>query len=126
MNPVLVSLFLSKALYHDSSSPTRSTNRYRQELGSNLRWTGIMPRRNRNILKPDINTGLVSHIGSGQTLLVWTNTIFCSKELQKLSCMLLNDTYWFIKMVSNRISQRAYGIIQNEKVLMLVFTECKD
>ncbi len=68
---------LSKSLYHNCFSPPRSTNGYRQELGRiNLRWTGILSRGNINILsrsmpiKPDINTGLMRHIGLRQTLVL--------------------------------------------------------
>ncbi len=49
-----------------------------ERWGSNLRWTGILSRGNRNILsrlmpmKLDINTGLMSHMGLGQTVLTQT------------------------------------------------------
>ena len=55
---------VSKALDHHCFSPPRSTNGNQWELGSNLRWIGILSRGNRNILSrivprtPDINTGL--------------------------------------------------------------------
>ena len=69
---------LGKALYHNSFSPPRSSNGYRREVGSNLRWTGILS--GGNILcclmptKLHINTGLMSHIfwlGTDFFGLVW-------------------------------------------------------